>query len=238
MKSVLSITALALSAALAPAAVTIQVATADLVAAYDGSSVVIDGAAVNGNELQSWVDQSPSGVTRNLNNVSGAITRRPTLQSGGPNGLPFINFNGADQEALFFDNHTDLNGTDGISFFVVTRMASNSGTPNIVRTSDSNAANNWGAFGFSGDRISVHARNGGAFQGADLAGGVPTDKWFILTGILNPAGPTAVLNRLNTLDGSLSLQATNAGPITLGSHVRTTVGSNVSFSANNWLNGD
>ena len=211
------------------------------IAAYEGSQVVIDPGAVDGDELQTWVDQSVGG-NNDANNVSGALDRRPTLVSGGLNGRDTIAFSRADQEALFFDDSPDFNSNE-YSYFAVAKFAGLDGTPNIVRVGDATSNLNWGAFAFNGDSTSFHGR-GSAFVGANIEGSTVADQWYIFTGVLDgtaadPATHTAY-GQLETLDGSSSanVTATDAGGLTFGAHERTTIGARPDFAAGDWLDGE
>lgn len=211
------------------------------VAAYEGSQVVIDPGAVDGNELQTWVDQSAGG-NNDANNVSGALDRRPTLLTGGLNGHNTVAFRRGDQEALFFDNSPDLN-TSEYSYFAVAKFTNLDGTPNIMRVDDATSNFNWGAFAFNGDSTSFHGR-GSAFVGANVEGSTVLDQWYIFTGVLDgtaadPANHTA-FGQLETLDGSSSANATatDAGGLTFGTHERTTIGARPDFAGGDWLDGE
>lgn len=211
------------------------------IVAYEGSEVVIDPGAVDGDELQTWVDQSAGG-NNDANNVSGALDRRPTLVTGGLNGRNTIAFTRADREALFFDNSPDFN-TNEYSYFAVAKFTGLEGTPNIVRVSDATSGFNWGAFAFNGDSTSLHGR-GSAFVGANVEGSTVADQWYILTGILDgtaadPANHSA-FGQLETLDGSSSANVTamDAGGLTFGAHERTTIGARSDFAGGDWLDGE
>lgn len=206
----------------------------NLIGAYDGSQVVIDGGAINGDELQTWVDQSPA--SNNANNVSGAITRRPILV---PNGLldhNTISFNGADRESLFFDNATTSYNTNQYTVFSVFKFNTNSATPNLIRVDDATSNFNWGAFGNSGDSLVFHGR-GGSFQGASV--NVPSGEWLVFTGVLDgSAGTDNVINTVELLETGASATTTTTGALTFGTHQRTTIGARPDFAAGDWLDGE
>lgn len=93
--------------------------------------------ATNGQTVQQWNDQS--GLGYNISQATSA--RRPTFRStGGPNGLPSVQFDGSSPNGMEVANNADFNLNNESSMFALIKFTSLPNDDNSIISKDNNSS--------------------------------------------------------------------------------------------------